>query len=73
MGDLIYIFVGWSYLWIRYRNKKTIAYILNEKYDGDYRYVGAELLLSAFGIFLIIILGAFLIIVIGRAIYDLIN
>ena len=73
MGNIVYIFIGWVYLWIRYRNKNKVNDILNNKYEGNYLFVGAELILSIFGILLIILLITFLIIIIGRFIYDLIN
>jgi len=73
MGSLVYIFVGWSYLWIRYRNKKKVNDVLNEKFDGNYRFVGAQIILGTFGIFLILLLALFLLVIIGRTIYDLIN
>ena len=73
MADLLYIPLGFIYLWLRYRNKGKVKKILEEEYENSYYYVGAELALKAFGIFLITLLSIFLIAIIGRIIYDLIK
>lgn len=69
---LLYISIGFIYLWLRYQKKEKVHKILNEEYDNDYYYAGAELALGTFGVILLILLSVFLIVFIGRTIYDLI-
>ena len=64
IGGLLYSFIGWVYLWIRYRNKEKIRSVLKEKYNNSYQDVGATKVLYFIGIVLIIILVVFLLAVI---------
>lgn len=73
IASILYYPIGWLYLWIKYRNKKKIQEILQDKYDGKYYVAGAQLTVSIFGIILLMLLLLFLLIVIGRTIYDLIK
>lgn len=69
--ELLYPFIGWVYLWIRYRNKKKIKTVLKEEYDGSYGNVGSIKILQFIGIIMIILLGAFLLVIIYRIIFPL--
>ncbi len=64
IGSLMYSFIGWCYLWIRYRNKKKIQIILKEKYNDSYLEAGATKVLQFIGVVMIIILGALLLVII---------
>ena len=69
--ELLYSFIGWVYLWIRYRNKEKIKTVLKEEYDGSYGNVGSIKILQFIGIIMIILLGAFLLVIIYRIIFPL--
>ncbi len=69
--ELLYPFIGWVYLWIKYRNKEKIKTILKEEYDGRYENVGSIKVLQFIRIIMIILLGAFLLVIIYRTIIPL--
>lgn len=62
--ELLYPFIGWAYLWIRYRNKEKVQAILKEKYSNSYHDAGATKILHFIGIVFIVILAIFLVAVI---------
>lgn len=62
--ELLYPFIGWAYLWIRYRNKEKVRTVLKEKYNDSYQDAGATKVLHFIGIIFIIILVVFLLAVI---------
>lgn len=72
-SSILYIPIGYFYLWLRYRKKEKVKKVLNEKYDNRYYYAGAELVIGTFTKTLLVLLIVFLIGVIGRIIYDLFN
>lgn len=69
--ELLYPFIGWAYLWIKYRNKEKIKTVLKEEYDGSYGNVGSIKILQFIGIIMITLLGAFLFVIIYRIIFPL--
>lgn len=71
-SSILYIPIGYLYLWLRYRKKEKVKKVLSEEYDNRYYYAGAELVIGTFGKILLLLLIVFLITVIGRAIYNLI-
>lgn len=64
IGGLLYTFIGWCYMWIKYRNKEKVRIVLKEKYNDSYHDAGATKVLYFIGIVLIIILVVFLLVVI---------
>ncbi|PTX61675.1 hypothetical protein C8N46_104319 [Kordia periserrulae] len=58
---LIYMFIGFLYLWIRYRDRKKVASAKKELYDDSYSVAGATVLLSVVGAIFFIVLLIFLI------------
>ena len=47
MNLLLYfpeMFIGWVYLWLRYRNKERVKEALDRDYSGTYQSVGRVLL-----------------------------
>ncbi|WP_298519011.1 hypothetical protein [uncultured Kordia sp.] len=53
--------IGYLYLWIRYRDGEKVAKVKRELYENSYSVAGAQLLISAFGVVLFIVLSIFLI------------
>ncbi|MEM6721000.1 MAG: hypothetical protein AAF611_16840 [Bacteroidota bacterium] len=58
---LIYIPVGFLYLWIRYRNGEKVAEAKKEKYENSYSTAGATLVVSTVGVVFFIVLSIILI------------
>jgi hypothetical protein len=72
-SSILYIPIGYLYLWLRYRKKEKVKKVLNEEYDDRYYNAGAELVIGTFGKILLVLLFVSLIGAIGRIIYDLFN
>lgn len=67
-GQIIYGFIGYLYLWVRYRNHEKVLQIKEENYDDQYSVAGAQLVMSIIGIIFISALLFMLICVIYIAI-----
>lgn len=67
IGGLLYSFIGWTYLWTKYRNKEKVRAVLKEKYNDSYQDAGATKVLYFIDIVFIIMLVVFLLAVIYGA------
>lgn len=68
IGSLLYSFIGWVYLWIRYRNKEKVQTVLKEKYNDSFYDAGATKVLHFVGVLFITVLVVVLIAVIYKVI-----
>ena len=67
-GQIIYGFIGYLYLWIRYRNREKVLQIKEDNYEDQYWVAGAQFVMSIVGIIFFIALSIGLIIIIYVAI-----
>lgn len=43
IGGLLYTFISWCYMWIKYRNKEKARIVLKEKYNDSYQYTETQM------------------------------
>lgn len=64
MVDFFYSIFGYIILFIRYPKKEKRLQILKDYFDGSYHETGSQMILSIFGIVLLVLLILFLVAVI---------
>lgn len=63
-GQLLYKFLGWIYLRLRYRTEEKREEILKSKFSGSYHFVGSTIVFYVTGIpFLILLLAMWVLLV----------
>ena len=59
--QLFYHLIGYSYLWIRYRNKEKINAVLIKDYENNYREVGFLVIWKPIGFIFLCLIATMLI------------
>lgn len=71
MLELLFIPIGWIYLWIRYRSSAKVKSALQNHFDDEYYIAGAFLFYSLLLVSLGVSVFALILVTIYRAIIDL--
>jgi len=69
LGDLIFGFVGWLYMFTKYRDITQMRIVLKEKYENHYSSVGREILSKTVLLIFVLAIITFIIITLGISIF----